>query len=40
MMNKDFWTLRQVLASFSDFEYLRDQIPIQFSLLTDGSKIG
>ncbi|MBU7047741.1 MAG: hypothetical protein HXS54_15000 [Theionarchaea archaeon] len=36
MMNKDFWTLKQFLASFSDFEYLRDQVPIQFSLLTDG----
>ena len=40
MMNKDFWTLRQFLASFSDFEYLRDQVPIQFSLLIDGSKNG
>ncbi len=36
VMNKDFWTLKQFLATFSDFEYLRDQVPIQFSLLTDG----
>lgn len=26
-MNKDFWTLKQVLASFGDFEWLRNQIP-------------
>lgn len=36
MMNKDFWTLKQFLASFSDFECLRRQVPIQFSLVTDG----
>ncbi len=32
-MNKDIWTLKQVLASFSDFECLRDQIPSHISRL-------
>lgn len=34
-MNKDFWTLKQVLASFGNFECLRDQIPDQMSRLVN-----
>lgn len=47
MRNKDFWTLKQFLASFSDFENLRGQIPLQmFQLVshefhgTDGDHAG
>jgi hypothetical protein len=35
MMNRDFWTLKQVLASFSDFGYLKDQIPPSMSRLVN-----
>lgn len=35
MMNKDLWTLKQFLASFSDFQCLRDQIPVHVSCLVN-----
>ena len=35
MMNRDFWTLKQVLASFSDFGYLQDQVPPSMSRLVN-----
>lgn len=34
--NKDFWTLKQALASFSDFQYLQDQIPLRMLQLVNG----
>jgi hypothetical protein len=33
--DKDFWTLKQVLASFSDFQHLQDLIPSQILRLVD-----
>lgn len=35
LMNKDLWTFKQFLASFSDFSCLRDQIPTQISQLVN-----
>lgn len=35
LMNKDLWTFKQFLASFSDFGCLRDQIPTQISQLVN-----
>lgn len=35
MRNKDFWTLKQFLASFSDFKYVRGQIPLQIFQLVN-----
>ena len=36
-MNKDFWTLKQFLASFSDFEYIRNQIPPEMYCLVSST---
>lgn len=35
LMNKDLWTLKQFLATFSDFQCLRDQIPVRISRLVN-----